>query len=66
ERLRSAGGSWVSSREGMCCGYVSWDGACGDGVFTPSGELVEILCFSHFTRYMTFSPTGKKSRGRTA
>ena len=35
---------------------------CGDGMFTTSDELVEILCFSHFTSYMTFLPTGKKGR----
>ena len=36
--------------------------ACGDGLFTTSGEYVKVLCFSHFTRYMTFSQTGKKGR----
>lgn len=34
------------------------DDACGDGMFTTSGEYVKVLCFSHFTRYMTFSQTG--------
>lgn len=38
------------------------DGACGDGMFNSSDELVEILYFSHFTSYMTFLPTGKKGR----
>lgn len=31
-------------------------------MFNPSDELVEILCFSHFTSHMTFLPTGKKGR----
>ena len=31
-------------------------------MFNPSDELVEILCFSHFTRYMTFLPTGKQGK----
>lgn len=31
-------------------------------MFTTSGEYVKVLCFSHFTRYMTFSQTGKKGR----
>ena len=31
-------------------------------MFNPSDELVEILCFSHFTSYMTFSQSGKKGR----
>lgn len=46
--------------EDMCfnCG----DHTCGDGLFTTSGEYVKVLCFSHFTRYMTFSQTGKKGR----
>ena len=43
------------------CSPESHD-TCGDGMFTTSDELVEILCFSHFTSYMTFLPTGKKGR----
>ena len=31
-------------------------------MFTTSGEYVKVLCFSHFTRYMTFSQSGKKGR----
>lgn len=43
------------------CSYASIN-TCGDGLFTTSGEYVKVLCFSHFTRYMTFSQTGKKGR----
>ena len=27
-----------------------------------SGEFVEVLCFRHFARYMSFAPTGKQGR----
>lgn len=46
---------------GEMCSPADAD-TCGDGMFTTSDELVEILCFSHFTSYMTFLPTGKKGR----
>lgn len=46
---------------GEMCSPADTD-TCGDGMFTTSDELVEILCFSHFTSYMTFLPTGKKGR----
>lgn len=43
------------------CSFVS-DNTRGDCMFTTSGEYVKVFCFSHFTRYMTFSQTGKKGR----
>ena len=36
--------------------------ACGDGMLSTSGEFVEVLCFRHFARYMSFAPTGKQGR----
>ena len=46
--------------EDMCfnCG----DHTCGDGMLSTSGEFVEVLCFRHFARYMSFAPTGKQGR----
>ena len=35
---------------------------CGDGMLSTSGEFVEVLCFRHFARYMSFAPTGKQGR----
>ena len=46
----------------MGSGHVSYDGACGDGMLSTSGEFVEVLCFRHFARYMSFAPTGKQGR----
>ena len=57
EKMCSSG----SNGAGEICSPGTAD-TCGDGMFTTSDELVEILCFSHFTSYMTFLPTGKKGR----
>ena len=50
------------TREGAGGGYVSYDGACRDRMLSTSGEFVEVLCFRHFARYMSFAPTGKQGR----
>ena len=31
-------------------------------MLSTSGEFVEVLCFRHFARYMSFVPTGKQGR----
>ena len=46
----------------MSGGSIWDDGSCGDGLLSTSGEFVEILCFRHFARYMSFAPTGKQGR----
>ena len=43
------------------CSPESHD-TCGDGMLSTSGEFVEVLCFRHFARYMSFAPTGKQGR----
>lgn len=32
------------------------------GVLLDSDKYVEILCFTHFARYMSFSSTGKREK----
>lgn len=46
------------------CHVVFWfrPHACRDRLLSTSGEFVEILCFRHFARYMSFAPTGKQGR----
>ena len=36
--------------------------ACGDGMLSTSGEIVEVLNFRHFARYMSFTLTGKQGK----
>ena len=43
------------------CSSQSHD-TCGSRVLSTSGEFVEVLCFRHFARYMSFAPTGKQGR----
>ena len=46
---------------GEMCSPADAD-TCGDGMLSTSGEFVEVLCFRHFARYMSFAPTGKQGR----
>ena len=45
--------------ENVCCTYT--DSACGDGVSTIQGKYLEILCFRHFDRLLTFSQSDRKT-----
>lgn len=46
---------------GEMCSPADTD-TCGSRVLSTSGEFVEVLCFRHFARYMSFAPTGKQGR----
>lgn len=58
EKMCSSDGNVV----GEMCSPADTD-TCGSRHMSKKDEFVEILCFRHFARYMSFAPTGKMGNG---
>ena len=58
----SVAAAGIQGGKGKYRGYVSGDGACGDGGKTTQERYLKILEFRHFERHIVFSQSDRISK----